>query len=302
MNIFNLLPHDINSSKLYENTFNKALYNIASKYHLGYEAPHIITLDHLQNFTFQTPKIDESLVFIAEHPNYNSRTEEIIRKDCPNAKIILVSSDSVYYQETITGLNVELYLTTMKSEIPFLSKYGKVEHFYWTISSDVIDEISELPDVERDIIGICLCNNSLHRNWFFGWVQKHSGGIVKWGLNLNDFTKVYKLFKRSQFVIGISMSAPGWGDDNKRSAKGMRDFVGVAAGATLIYDDYPDIVDIGVIPVYEYMNPDSCWKTMQFIRDIPGYVNDIQGDQLRWLKQNTMEIQLEKILLKHNIL
>jgi hypothetical protein len=303
MNIFNLLPYDINSSRLYENTFNKALYNLASKYYLGYEAPHIITLDHLQNFTFETPKIDGSLVFIAEHPNYNSKTEEIIRKDCPNAKIIVITTDSIYYSiDAISKMNVSLYLTTLSSELEGLRKKGPADFFWWTLSEDIIEDVKKIPEQEKQFIGICLCNNSFYRNQFFNKIQQLTGYPVIWGINEYDINKIYKLYKKSYFGISITGTAPGFGDTGGyRSMKGLRDALSICCGAMLVSDGHPDMEKFN-FPTYEYNNPESCANLLYIYGQDPDLRNEELKRQQKLLSTLSMELQLEKILLKYNLL
>ncbi len=301
--IWNLLPFDRDINRLYYNTYYLALRSLAEKYHIGYEEPGMVTLDNIMNFTFQLPDCEDPIIFVAYHPNFGIEFKEHILKKCPRAKIVLTGSDTVYYGvEDSVRMKPDLFIDTIKEQVKLANRAVPSTHIYWTLSQDVIDEISLLPDRNKDIAGICLCANSHNRSSFFHQTMDKLGGNILWGLNTNRSDMVYDFFKRAYITIGITMSAPGFGDGKARSMKGMRDWLGVAAGTLLIYDDYPDIVDLGIIPIYPYRDSIKCAELMyNYIWEVE-VREEIITKQQNWLKQNTMEKQLEKILLKYNLL
>lgn len=302
--IWNLLPYDYRTNRLYHNTYNLALHNICDKYHLPYWEVGMRTLDQIMNLSFPLPEGPEpSIIFIAYHPNFQEKCGQLIREKCPNAKIVLTGSDTVYYGvEDSVRMKPDLFIDTMSDQVELANKLVPSEHIYWTLSEDVINEISEVPNVVQDLTGICLCQNSPNRNRFFQIVMNTVDENIRWGLQENDPQKIYNLFKRSKICIGISSPSPGFGDHCKPSKKGMRDWLGVSAGCLLIQDDFQPL-PIDIFPCYAYGDASDCGILMRYLIDIPDTIRNVfVKEQQDWLRQNTMEIQLERILLKHNLL
>lgn len=303
--IVNLLPYDKNATRLYYNTYYCALHNIAEKYHLPYVEYGMRTLDNIMNFTFQLPECEDPVIFVTYHPNFGIEFKEHILKKCPRAKIILTGSDTVYYEvEDSLRMKPDVFIDTMEDQVELAKKVVPSEFLVWTLSEDIIQEIAEVPDAVRDLAGICLCQNSPDRNTFFYRVMDkldNGENPIAWGLNQNDPQKIYKYFKRSKICIGYSGPSPGFGDDKKPSRKGMRDWLGVAAGCLFLQDDFHPL-PVDIFPCYKYKDPIDCANMMRFFIDRNIFSNQIIEYQQQWLKDNSMEKQLEKILLKNNLL
>lgn len=298
--ICNLLPDNPNGFGLYEYTFNLALKNIAKKHNIEYRFIGLRDGNLLRTFDFPLPEYDSPIIFLCHHPNFDLNCRSKIMNKCKNAKIVICGGDTVYYgAEAVTKLKPDLFLDTIKSEVEKLSKFCPTHHFYWTISEDIIKLAKSNVNNTKIYDGICLCRGTPKRSKFFDHMKNKDKKIL-YNLNENNLDKILNYYSQTKYTIGITHESQGLSNNNKRSMKGMRDWIGTFCDTLLIYDDYPDIIDIDCVPIYEFDNPQSCLKLMNSISN-EEYVNLLQKQKC-WLTEHTMERQLEKILIKENLI
>lgn len=193
----------------------------------------------------------------------------------------------------------------MKDQVELLNKIVPSEHIYWTLSKWVIDQLLSSDCMrlnDKTIDGICLCGYTEQRRIFFEYL-KHSGQEILWNLKNNYWPTILNSYNSSKFTIGITMPCGCTNGKQCRSMKGMRDYIGPLLNSLLICDDYSDIMDIGndIIPTYEYNNPESYIEITKKFSDDKIRKHTIDQQQ-QWIIENSMDVQLERIFLKHNII
>ena len=78
--------------------------------------------------------------------------------------------------------------------------------------------------------------------------------------------------------------------------KGFRDWIAPFCNTPLIYDDYPDILDIGpIIPTYKYGEWATAGKLIRELQEDKDRYNSLIEQQKEWCLDNTLERQLLKI-------
>ena len=85
-----------------------------------------------------------------------------------------------------------------------------------------------------------------------------------------------------------------------RSMKGFRDWIAPFCGTLLVYDNFPDILDVGsFIPIYKYEDWNDAARIIKELKR-SSYVYDlILKKQKQWALENTLEKQFIKIFEKH---
>jgi len=271
----------------------------------------------------ELPHIQEEVIFITNFNRHWTLPQyDMVKAKMPNSKIVWLGSDTHYEGVNnppliddghdqflaFNGLkNIEwpldLYLDTMKNVSEEASIRFKSDHFYWSISESIIDQIAKcIPKMnirrkERD--GICLCsteNRTSIRHEMFKKIDETGLNVLR-NLNEHFLCEIVKLYAESWVALGTTVSCMA---SDLRSMKGFRDWLAPFCGTVLIYDDYPDITDIGdFIPIYEY----GQWGQIKTIvdelkSDLDRY-HTLIGQQREWALENTLEKQFIRIFKEH---
>lgn len=278
---------------LWYNTINLALKNISSENNIEYIGVPYKNISYINELSK-----DESECILCLENNYDY-TKDIYNKlisNFPNSKIVLLSTDTVYTPPK-PFWKVHLYLDTVKNSLQNIF-WWQGEHFYWTISEDIIKDIEHTAFKinSKDYDCICLCRGSSEERIKF---LNEVG--ARFNLEIFDLPEIYWQYNESWIVLGHTMSV--W-NKGYRTMKGFRDWLAPFCGSVLIYDDFPDIIDIGeqILPTYKYGNSNEARKLIdKFKKDPILYENTIKL-QKTWAIENTLEKQLSKIFKKHKLI
>lgn len=286
---------------LWENTINLALQNICKQHQYTYKP--LRYSNGYQNL-LRDVSIDEQckLAFFEHNPNFNNADFKIVKEKLPNAKIIMFGSDTIYYggPQAICW-PIDLLIDTIKRMVNECERCP-AEHYYWNISESIIEQISKckLSDIKNKRL-ISLCRDaSGERVSFFN--RLHDCGYpVSWNLKLYNHADIYYAYSQHEFVLGHTTPVFSSRD---RTMKGWRDWLAPFCYTVLIYDDYPDILDIGqdIVPTYTYLDQNSVVNLVKKIYDNPTLYNTYLLKQRDWALNNTLEKQLTRILIKHKML
>ncbi len=307
--IYILYPDDPNhKSTLYTKTFNLALKNIAKKYGLDFVAHSCWKYEELYNI----PHSDKETLFLTQLDTRQTPEDYLhIKEVLPNSKVILWGSDTHYIESGPYAIQwpIDLFLDPMKEVVYFAKKLFPSYHYWWTISQDIIDEISlqKFSNIkEHDLICVCkLVPNLKIRNQFFNGLSAIDLSFLV-NLNIFDMTTLYHKYNSSWFTLGITHSAMAGRVEAKRSMKGFRDWIGPFCGSVLIYDDFPDLLEEfkekDILPFYEYNKPSQVKELVTTLKGDHKLYLDYLDKQKKWAYTHTLENQFESIFLKEGFL
>lgn len=247
-----------------------------------------------------------------------------LRTYFPNGKIVVLGSDTKYYQARNTfqinhPSEVDLWLDLMtECAGKYKNVYGiKADTWAWTIAKSQYDYLENFKEtflrqngqVEKkyDAISV-LSPHTLERGYrkeMVDYLNKsnlrftNGGGHGQMDTNV---IKIYENYLRSSVVIGSSSH------DNQvevvRSIKGWRDSLAHPLDILLIYDDHPDIIKFygGCVPLYKYDDFSSLVHLINSFKNDPERYARYVRLQKDFILQNTIEQQLFRLLNKHGII
>ena len=287
---------------LWEYTNNLALKNLAEKHQYEYKP-----LTYINGYIDDLNKLDMDtnclLAFFENNPKFNKNDWKVVKEKFPNAKIVMFGGgDTIYYgRADCICWPIDLLIETIKSVAKEDTKFPAAHH-YWSISETVIKQIQETKlETEKTWKLISLCRDASNERVSFFERLKDAGYDVHWNLKLYNPPDIYKAYSRSWFTLGHSTPVFSTKD---RTTKGWRDWLAPFCNNVLIYDDFPDMVDIGpdILPTYKYLDQNEVAALcLKLGNDLMLY-NEYIEKQRKWALDNTLEKQIEKILLKHKLL
>lgn len=302
-----MIYHIIENTCYQSLTNGLAIPNLAKKLNIEYKS---YSLEDWNNYHIDQDNSNKS-IFITESAFHRARQLKELRKKIPNGKIVNLGSDSIYYTfynnneiEVYPEL-VDLWLDTMEQPVEHYSRMNiPADLWKWTISEVYIEQIQALSELkaEKVIDGVCLAQlNSLYRQE----LKKHledSGYCIQWGDGTisSELLNLQKLYGSAYVCIGTTSSA---GKDTIRSMKGWRDWIAPFFGTLLIYDDHPEM-EWAEIPKYRYDDVINLMGLINGIKNITDkkfYKSKVE-EQQDFIKNYTIEKQLEKLFIKHNII
>jgi len=256
------------------------------------------------------PSIEDEVIFITTYNNGWTREHyDSIKSKMPNAKMVWLGSDTHYDGKTESGSLVgleniqwplDLYLDTMKDVVTEASSLFPSEHYYWSISESIIDLIDSFDlNTAKKYDSICLCstdNGSSVRKEMFQALDEAGLWVLR-NLNEHNLETILNFYSQSWTALGTTTPCM---NSDLRSMKGFRDWIAPFCGTVLIYDNFPDILDIGsFVPIYKYEDWDDAARVIKELKT-NSYVYDlIIKKQKQWALENTLEKQLIRIFKKH---
>lgn len=235
----------------------------------------------------------------------------------PNAKLVCLGSDTIYY--ITTGKNggyqikypqeLDLFLEKMDPCIEEYKKRGvNVDGWMWTISEYLIDRCSKYQSDEKlyDFIGVyaphTINREGSYRNRMVNYIRDSAFTFTQGGGTGHedqDLDRLFTAYSKSRFTLGTtSHDNPAF-----HGMKGFRDWIGPFMGSLLIYDDYPEIIskfDGGAtVPIYGYGNFEELIEVANYFTINKTHYNALLEKQKEWARKNTIEEQLLYLLEKH---
>ena len=280
------------SSNRYQNfigaTYGAALKNLSNKH--GHKYLFNSDLDKLEKTN------EKSIIFQIDSNECDERLD-IIKEKIPNSKVIRIGMDSPYCKELSKEFmrKVDIHLNLMSKFVDKTKDFVESHITFCTISEKIIPLIKN-DNFNKTWHGICLCNIQTHQRYEFFSSLKDKYFDILININEHNFKKISNLYSHTWFVIGHTMSPyPGVYD---RSMKGFRDWIGAFCNTVLVYDNHPDIEKYfgDFVPVYDYNNIASLLKvTQKLICNPKKYIDTLEA-QKSWVKDNTIELQLERFI------
>jgi hypothetical protein len=292
-------------------------YKVLAK-RIGYEHK-FYTMEQIQNEQVDHDSSPDTLfMFEPALLKLPHKTTKDIKRWFPNCKIVALSSEALTYKygygwwypanltrefEIYDAHDVDLWLDINDEIVEFYAQKGlKTDTWENTTSHYLIDLYSNRPRLEKnqDIISLMGHRND-YRNALINFLTARY--TCQFGQHPStadwDPEHIYNDFSRSKFVLGTT--SPCWWSN--RSMKGFRDWVGPICGTVLIYDNYPDVIKkYPVCPTYNYDDFNSIEDLVTKIWSDPVLYKKILDGQIEWIKENTIAIQLFKVLTKHGII
>ena len=292
-------------------TFFPALQNVSKHFNFEY-MPLVIEgqWEDGNEVVDKLPDIEDDLIFITTYNNKWTREHyDRIKEKMPKIKTVFLASDTHYDGKTESGSLVgleriewplDLYLDTMKEVVEEAKSKFTSAHYYWSVSQNIIDQIesSELESVKK-YDAICLCstdNQSSVRKEMFQALDEAALWVLR-NLDEHDLENIFNLYSQSWITLGTTTSCMS---SELRSMKGFRDWIAPFCGSLLIYDSFPDVVEIGsFIPIYRYGDWQGAAKIIKELKDNKFLYNKLIEKQKRWALDNTLEKQLIRIFEEH---
>lgn len=266
------------------------------------------------------PETDK-VIFIFESgtPQHAGLSMLDMKRYFPNSVFITLSSDAIIYikEHKRNQLDYEYIDILMDVEDEALEHYCNLhrnligEKWLWTTSCWMHNRCLEYTsEFER-----CITKNS---TWDFilvgmiggqyrvdmknyiesrGYKFTNGGGN---GHEDNDLQRLMNHYHRSKITLGTTSH----NNPNIRGMKGFRDWIGPLFGAPLIYDNYPQVMGAygSVVPYYEYGNFEQIISLWDQLWSDDTLRRKVLEHQIAWIKVNTIEEQLYKVIRKYGIL
>ena len=312
MIIYALLPKGHGAGTfLFDLTFFPALEAVSKHFNFEY-MPFVINggWEDGNEVVDRLPELEDDVIFITTYDNGWTREHyDRIKNKMPKAKTVFLASDTHYDGKTESGSlvglqNIEwpldLYLDTMKEVVQEASSLFTSAHYYWSISQTLIDKIESLElETAKRYDAICLCstdNESGVRKELFQALDEAGLWVLR-NLDEHDLEKIFNLYSQSWITLGTTTSCMS---SELRSMKGFRDWIAPLCGSLLIYDNFPDVVDIGsFIPIYRYGHWQEAAQIIKDLKNNTSLYNMLIKKQRRWVLDNTLDKQLIRIFEEH---
>ena len=204
----------------------------------------------------------------------------------------------------IDNLNwdIDLYIDPSTAIVHDASKKFTSRRFIWNVSEQIAQEITRLSRPQDKLTdAICMCadaHEGTFRESMFSYLDKNDYKSL-WNLHEHNLQNIVNYYCQSKVALGTSSRNR---DDLPGGSKGMRDWIGPLCGTPLIYDDYKEVVDLGIVPTYNYLD----WQeiidlTNSLTRDQQLY-NDIVEEQKKFSLEHTLDKELTRIFKEVNII
>ena len=191
--------------------------------------------------------------------------------------------------------DVDLYIDPLTCMIHDASKRWTSKRITWNVSSNIAEQIMNAPKAaSKDADAICMCapaEQGTIRDSIFKHLDSKSFKTLRY-LNEHNLETVVDLYSRSRVCLGTSSRAV---DHLPRGSKGMRDWIAPLCGIPLIYDDYQEIVDMKIVPTYDYQDWNEIIDLTNSLTMDQELYDDIVKEQKKFSLENTLDKQLINI-------
>jgi len=290
-------------------------YKVLAK-RLGYEHK-FYTIGQLQEEQVDHDSSPDTLfIFECALLKLPHKTTKDIKRWFPNCKIIALGSDSLTYKsgydwrypqnpspyEIYDIHDVDLWLDINDEMVEDYAKLGlKTDWWENTTSHYMIEQYENRPRIDKtqDIISL-IGHRNPYRNALVTFLESRYKCQFGMHPSAADFNldHMYRDFSKSRIVLGTT--SPCWWSN--RSMKGFRDWLGPLCGTVLIYDDHPDVIrKYNTCPIYKYDDFETISELFTEITTDDELYGKLLAEQLAWIKQNTIAIQLYNALIKHGV-
>ena len=281
------------------------------------------TYERLALLYYDKPAVDEEDIILiieagivgVENQTYTHdiTTLSILKEIFPNSKVVILSSDAIFYidvrkEPQVDFKYVDLFLDVDPRCVEHYQKEGiKADLWMWTLSDWLFGcargyyLTHKLDQYEKkyDFIGV-YNQDSLtygYRKNLLDYIKQNNLTFTSGGCNGTYDGNLLNLFNHygmSKITLGTTSHAL---HPDFHSFKGFRDWIGPVLGSMLIYDDFAQNYYKDIIPYYNY-------KTFDRLIDIATKVNPMEWLplQLEWAYHNTIDKQLVRLLLAHNLI
>ena len=270
-----------------------------------------------------SPLYDVDLViFESVYLEWTGLTVKQLRAIYPKAKVVCLGSDTIYY--VVTGKNggyqiqhpqdCDLFLEQMSECIDFYEAKGvNVDRWMWTASEWLLNFAAQFKDLEKenDFIGVYAPHTISEPGYRQDMVNyiKNAGRSFSRGDGIghedNELDSLLSWYGRSRYTLETSSHN---NPQLKNCVKGFRTFLGAETNTLLMCDDNPDIIRYyddpqgRMIPIYKYGNFQEIIDLADYYDSHPAERNLLITRQRDWVRQNTIEKQLKRLLTKHKII
>lgn len=269
--------------------------------------------DFLQN---KIQPDNDKIIFIFEAgiPHHCNFPLNIAKRYWPNSIFIPLSTDTIFWrmrnQHQMDLQYIDLFLDPHKEVIDEYTKLGVLcDKWFWTSSEWFLNYIETHKMQEEKVYDfICVLHpDSIRPDTYRGQMVKH---IEKRGFTFtqgggsghddNDIDRLIKYYCKSKITLGTS-NCHG---SNIRGIKGFRDWLGVACDVPLIYDNESVIMEEynSRVPYYQYGNFDQLVDIGKTLINYPKIYYYYLLKQQQYLKENTIDKQLTRLLLKYSFI
>jgi hypothetical protein len=247
-----------------------------------------------------------------EHGRFSIRE---LKQFYPKAKVVVLGSDTFYHISRGTfqidnPADTDLWLDLMSDCVNEYSKYTKTDVWSWTLNKPMNDYLLRFAKDNRRIkpkttfISV-LGQHTVERGYrkkLIKFIEKNGFTFTRGdsgGYNDPDMDKLYRSYLECYYTLGTSSH-----DNGMRSQKGFRNEVGIMLGRLLITDDFPDTKkQYGLTtPYYEYDDLDTLLHLLKIYPPKGDNYRLALRKQQSYAVHNTIEIQLERLLRKHEII
>lgn len=244
----------------------------------------------------------------------------------PKCKIITLCSDTIYWmvhggQQIADQHLIDLNLELMPNAREWMDKKGwKNDSWLWTCSDIDIGQIgnfyckSETIDYQRkkhdliSLLGPWTINNPGYRHDMVKWLKENGCSFIQGGRGNHqdqDITYIYNNYMDSWLNLGTS-SHGGAEFSNMGCLKGWREWISPFLNCLLIHDDHPNIQNAynkdNILPTYRYGHFDEIKELVYFYKNnLYSYAQKLDY-QRQWARENTIDKQLTRLLVKHNFI
>lgn len=242
---------------------------------------------------------DKEAVLFTESATLRNFKPGQLRKQFPKAKIINLASDTILSHPSLEIScveDVDIWLDTFPH---IVEEYGKNRPSYvwdWTFSEAYVSRfVNPRPSKDRDFV--CLMKlNSPYRQRLKTYLDHNFTGYVGQEKVSSEDRIIEFVYACSWVVLGTTSPA---GQQDIRTMKGWRDWIGPFCGTLLIYDDHPEIIRRynHMVPTYKYDDFDSLANLIREVKSMsPKQYQDLVEIQKTLILDHSLEKQLIRIL------
>lgn len=238
------------------------------------------------------------IIFLFYSTFLNKNSVLKLKQKLPNSYIFMIESDTIYddwkskdysYIDCLICTSFDIY-----------NEYsGHKALFDWNISEYLINfalrHKYKFP-VNKKYDFICLCHleeKYVDRHKLFTELSKHCSILTN--LEENNLINIFKYYMQAKITLGTSTSVL---NNDIRSTKAFRDWLGVCVNIPLIYDDKPEIIYFcdNIVPIYRYGNVSDIITIYDKFHNEKGFYQETIRSQQAYILKNSVDKQLQQLI------